>query len=210
MLADPAPLRPALVPLAIGGDRLELVAVDATTPVLVVGPPSSGRTNALRFVARWARGQGRQILGFTPTANALSDDLGDDALVGVDHAQEAVVERLRALQNGSLVLIDDGERLKEGPLAPVMGALVRQARDRGFNVVLGGGVSELSAGFSGWVVEARAGRKGLLLSPQEPLQGDVFGGRVSRTSLVARVQPGRGVVFPGNGEQVGVQVPLVD
>ncbi len=90
-----------------------------------------------------------------------------------------------------------------------MGAVVRQAHGRGFQVVLGGGVSELSSGFSGWVVEARSGRKGLLLSPQEALQGDVFGSRVSRTSLVPRVQPGRGVVFPGTGDQIGVQVPLV-
>lgn len=35
------------------------------------------------------------------------------------------------------------------------------------------------------------------------------GGRVSRMSLVPRVQPGRGVVLPGTGDQIGVQVPLV-
>jgi len=210
VLASARPLPRGHVPVAIGGDRLELVSVDAgNTPVLVVGPPSSGRTNALRFICRWARADGRQVLGFTPNANLLSEELGADGLVGVDHAQEDVVERLRALGDGAVVLIDDGERLKEGPLAPVMGALVRQARDRGFQVVLGGGVSELSGGFSGWVVEARSGRKGLLLSPQEALQGDVFGARVSRTSLVPRVQPGRGVVFPGTGDQIGAQVPLV-
>lgn len=210
VLESPLSVPEGHLPVAIGGDRLEVVTVDAAnSPMLVLGPPSSGRTNTLRFVARWARGEGRQVLAFTPSANLLSQDLGSDALVGTDHAQEEVVERLRALRSGSVVLIDDGERLKEGPLAPVMGALVRQARDRGFHVVLGGGISELSSGFSGWVVEARSGRKGVLLSPQEALQGDVFGGRVSRTSLVARVQPGRGVVFPGTGEQVGVQVPLV-
>jgi S-DNA-T family DNA segregation ATPase FtsK/SpoIIIE len=209
-LAAAPPLPRGHVPVGIGGDRLELVSVDAAnTPVLVVGPPSSGRTNTLRFICRWARADGRQVLGFTPTTNLLSQELGDDAVVGIDHAPDDVVERLRALGAGSIVLVDDGERLKEGPLAPVMGALVRQARDRGFHVVLGGGVSELSAGFSGWVVEARSGRKGMLLSPQEALQGDVFGGRVSRTSLVPRVQPGRGVVFPGTGDQIGVQVPLV-
>ncbi|KAA1427212.1 FtsK/SpoIIIE domain-containing protein [Nocardioides antri] len=213
---DAAPVLAALptlprghVPVGIGGDRLELLGVDAgNTPVLVVGPPSSGRTNTLRFISRWARAEGRQLLAFTPSGNLLSEELGDDALVGIDHTQEDVVGRLRALESGAIILIDDGERLKEGPLAPVMGALVRQARDRGFHVVLGGGVSELSSGFSGWVVEARSGRKGLLLSPQEPLQGDVFGSRVSRTSLVPRVQPGRGVVFPGTGDQIGVQVPL--
>ncbi len=211
VLATAPAVRRGHIPVAVGGDRLELVTVDAAnTPMLVVGPPSSGRTNALRFICRWARADGRQVLGFTPSANLLSADLGDDALIGIDHDQEQVVERLRGLSDGSVVLIDDGERLKEGPLAPVMGALMRQARDRGFHVVLGGGVSELSAGFSGWVVEARSGRKGVLLSPQEALQGDVFGGRVARTSLVPRVQPGRGVVFPGSGDQIAVQVPLVD
>lgn len=58
-------------------------------------------------------------------------------------------------------------------------------------------------------MEARKGRKGVILSPQEPLSGDVFGGRIARTSLVSRIQPGRGVLFPGTGEQVPVQVPLV-
>ena len=73
VLGSPLVVPRGHLPVAIGGDRLELVTVDAAnTPMLVVGPPSSGRTNALRFICRWARADGRQVLGFTPSANLLS------------------------------------------------------------------------------------------------------------------------------------------
>ncbi|MDO9454779.1 FtsK/SpoIIIE domain-containing protein [Nocardioides sp.] len=196
------------VPLGVGGDRLDLLTIESVTaPVLVVGPPRSGRTTTLCFVARWAEQTGLDVLGLTPTPNALSELLGDKSLVGSDHDPQVVVERLRALADGSVVLIDDAETLREGPLAPLLLAVVRQARDRRFSMVAAGGTSEMSSGFSGWIAEARKGRKGLLLSPQEVLQGDIFGGRVARTSLVSRVQPGRGVLFAGDGDQAMVQVP---
>ena len=210
LAAHAASVPAGYVPLGVGGDALELLTIEAaSSPALVVGPPRSGRTATLRFLARWAEATGRDVLGFTPMANGLSALLGERAVVGTDAEPTAVVERLRGLTDGSVVLVDDAEALREGPLAPVLLAVVRQARERGFTVVVAGGISELGSGFSGWVTEARKGRKGLLLSPQEALQADIFGGRVARTSLVARVQPGRGVLFPGNGDQVGVQVPLL-
>lgn len=209
LAAHAADVRRGEVPMAVGGDALDLLGVEATaSPALVLGPPRSGRTSTLLFLARWAQATGRGVLAFTPVANALSEELGEAAVVGTDQEPAAVVERLRSTPDGALVLVDDGELLREGPLAPVLLAVIRQGRDRGFATVVAGGVSELSSGFSGWTVEARKGRKGLLLSPQEALWADVFGGRVARTSLVARVTPGRGVLFPGNGDQVGVQVPL--
>lgn len=210
VLADAPAYPPTMVPLAVGGDRLELLTVEATaTPALVVGQPRTGRTSTLCFLAAHALRTGRPLIAFTPVANALSELVGDAAVVGTDASPEAVVGRLRDLPDGALVLVDDGDLLRDGPLAPVLTAVIRQGRERGFAMVVAGGVTELSAGFSGWVVEARKGRKGLLLSPQESLQADVFGSRVSRTSLVARVTPGRGVLFAGDGDQVGVQVPLV-
>ena len=201
---------PGWVPLGVGGDDLALLGADAgTSPALVLGPPRSGRTATLRFLARWAAQQGRPVLAFAPGGGALATDLGGAAVVGTDAEPASVVEQVRALPDGALVLVDDAEQLKEGPLAPVLLAVVRQGRDRGFATVVAGGTAELSSGFSGWVVEARKGRKGLLLSPQEALQADVFGARVARTALVARVTPGRGVLFAGDGDQVLVQVPLV-
>lgn len=201
---------PGRVPLAVGGDDLALIDAEATaSPVLVAGPPRSGRTNTLAFLLSHADGVGRPVLGFTPIENSLTALLGDRAVVGTDADPDEVVTRLRALDDGALVLVDDGESLREGPLAPVMAAIVRQARDKAFSVVIAGGTSELGSGFSGWLAEARKGRKGIILSPQEALSGDLFGGRIARTSLVRRIQPGRGVYFPGDGDQLLVQVPLV-
>ncbi len=211
VLGQAPPYAPTMVPLAVGGDRLELLVVEATaTPALVVGQPRTGRTSTLCFAAAHAIRTGRPVLAFTPVANALTRLVGTAAVLGTDASPEEVVGRLRDLPDGALVLVDDAELLRDGPLAPVLTAVIRQGRERGFAMVVAGGVSELSGGFSGWVVEARKGRKGLLLSPQESLQADVFGARVSRTSLVSRVTPGRGVLFAGDGGQVGVQVPLVD
>jgi S-DNA-T family DNA segregation ATPase FtsK/SpoIIIE len=130
-------------------------------------------------------------------------------VLGVGQDPEAVVALLRQLSSGSLILVDDAEALREGPMAAVMSAVVQQARDKGFGVVIGGLSHELGGGFSGWIHEARKGRQGILLSPQEPLAGDLFGGRIRRTSLQRRITPGRGVLFDGSGEQVLVQVPRV-
>ena len=200
------------IPVGVGGDDLGLLTVEAVqSPALVVGPPRSGRTNSLLFAARWALAQERQILGFTPAENALTQLLaqaGAECISGTSAGPDDVVKRLQALGDGALVLIDDAERLREAEMAPVLMALVRQARDRDFHVLVAGGANELAAGYSGWITEARKGRKGVVLSPMEALAADVFGGRVGRMSLVARLTPGRGVLFDGTGDQIPVQTPL--
>jgi S-DNA-T family DNA segregation ATPase FtsK/SpoIIIE len=209
---DLSQLPAMFVPLGIGGDRLDLLGVNLSgSPAAVVaGPPRSGRTNTLQMVARYGAKTGRGLLGFTPRENALTTMLGKArCVVGVDHQPEAVVELLRALGPGSLILVDDAETLREGPMAVVLAALVKQARDKGFGLVLAGQNQDLSGGFSGWIHEARKGRQGIVLSPQEPLAADLFGARVQRTSLQTRVTPGRGVLFDGSGDQVLVQVPRV-
>lgn len=210
VLAEPRSLPAGHVPLAVGGDDLTLLHLEAvSSPVLVVGAPRSGRTNTLTFIVAHADHTQRPTMGFTPVANQLTEALGDRAVVGTDAEPEAVVARLRALPDGALIVVDDAESLREGPLAAVMMAVVKQARDKQFSVVVAGSATDLGSGFSGWLVEARKGRKGMILSPQEALSGDLFGGRIARTSLVKRIQPGRGVLFPGTGDQVPVQVPLV-
>ena len=130
-------------------------------------------------------------------------------MVGVERRPESVLALLRQLGPGSLILVDDAEALREGPMAAVMTALVRQARDRGFGVIIAGQNQDLGGGFSGWIHEARKGRQGVVLSPQEPLAGDLFVGRIQRTSLQARVTPGRAVLFDGTGDQTLIQVPKV-
>ncbi|MCM0621263.1 FtsK/SpoIIIE domain-containing protein [Nocardioides bruguierae] len=200
-------LPPGHVALAVGGDRLALLGVEAvTSPALVVGQPRSGRTTALCLAAEHARRTGRRAWALTPTANELTALLGEDAVVAAGAAPEDVIGHLRGLPDGSVLLVDDAETLREGPLAGMLQAVVRQSRERDFRVVVAGG-HEIGAGFSGWLVEARKGRKGLLLSPRETGHGDLFGLRVPRTSLQARLTPGRGLLLDGDGDVVPVQVP---
>jgi S-DNA-T family DNA segregation ATPase FtsK/SpoIIIE len=205
--------QPAMfVPLGVGGDRLDLLGVDLSgSPAAVVaGPPRSGRTNTLQLVAAYAAKSGRGVVGFTPRENALTAMLGRArCVVGVEHDPEVVVALLRQLDPGSLILVDDAAALREGPMGAVMTALVHQARDKGLGVVIAGQNEDLGGGFSGWIHEARNGRQGLVLSPAEPLAGDLFGGRVQRTWLQPRILPGRGVLFDGSGDQMLIQVPKV-
>ena len=177
----------------------------------MAGPPKSGRTNLLRFAVRAALDAGRPVLGLCPVDNALWRDLDlHGAGLRTDGlAQEELVDRLRELEAGTLVVVDDADLLKEGPLAPALLALVQQARGKGWRLVVAGSTAEIGSGYGGWVYELRKARQGLLLSPQSMSDGDIYSLRLLRSSLVARMHPGRGLLVDAAGGQDTVQVPLV-
>jgi S-DNA-T family DNA segregation ATPase FtsK/SpoIIIE len=204
---------PGWVPLGVGGDAVELLGLDlGSSPVaLVAGASRTGRTTLLRFVAAYLSRSQRPLLVLSPRESALTEQVGAQACVlGTDAEPPEVVERLRGMPEGSVVLIDDAESYRDGPLAPVLLALVRQAADKKMGLVAAGVTEAMASGFSGWLYEARRGRQGVVLSPSEPLAGEVFSARVSRAALSARPTAGRGVFFDGSGDQVVVQVPHVD
>ncbi|GAB2686089.1 FtsK/SpoIIIE domain-containing protein [Thalassiella azotivora] len=207
---------PLWTPLGVGGDDLELLGLDlAASPVAVVaGPARSGRTSVLRFAAAAASARGVGLLALCPRGEgplaAQVRAAGGAVEVGTSGPLEGLVERLRALPSPGLVVVDDAEALREGALAPAMQAAVRQAREKGFGILLAGLTSELTTGLTGWLVEARRGRQGLLLSPQSLTDGDAVGVRVQRSQLAGRVLPGRGLLVAPGEDAVSVQVPLVD
>ena len=175
----------------------------------MAGPPKSGKTGVLRFVVRAATSAGVPVLGLCVSDTALSADLADlDALVRTgDTDEEALVERLRGLGEGAVVVVDDADALKESPLSPALLAMVQQARGKQWRVLLAGTVAELGTGYSGWTYEARKSRQGLLLSPQAMGDGDLYSVRLMRSALMPRVHPGRGLVVDAGGGQQLVQVP---
>ncbi len=209
---NPAAYEPFWLPFGLGGDLVEPVGLelDRWPVALVAGESRTGKTATLRFLAAYARTAGRAVLGFVPRDNDLSADLGEQACVIGQEDPEAAVERLRGLDPGALVLVDDIEAYKDAPLTPLMNALVRQAADKGFLVVLAGRGADLGAGYSGWLFEARRGRQGIVLSPSEPMDAELFGSRVARTALQARPHAGRAVLFDSTGAQTTIQVPLVE
>jgi S-DNA-T family DNA segregation ATPase FtsK/SpoIIIE len=211
-MLDGAAHAPSWVPLGIGGDDLRLLGIDlAVSPIAMVsGPPRSGRTGVLRFAAAAARRRGVQVLGISPRPGGLRDDLPADAVVaGTAGPVDELVTKLRGLSPGSLVLVDDAEMLREGELAPALAALVRQAREKGWGVLVAGETAQLISGLSGWLFEARRGRQGLLLCPQTLVDGEIVGVRLPRSALTSRVQPGRGLLCEASGEPLPVQAPMV-
>jgi S-DNA-T family DNA segregation ATPase FtsK/SpoIIIE len=208
LLADIAPVPEGHVALAVGGDDLALHSLDAcSTPVIIGGRARTGRTTALQFVACHASALGRDLLAFTPQANALSDQLGENAIVGLDHDLQDVVERVRQIPAGGVVLIDDAELLKNGPLEDELERLVHQARTRHWRVLLAGETDGMGSGFSGWIAEARKSRHGLLLSPQSRDDAEAINSpRLPASAVLPKVHPGRGMLVTPSGT-LPVQVP---
>jgi S-DNA-T family DNA segregation ATPase FtsK/SpoIIIE len=211
-LLDAGSFPPSWVPFGIGGDDLSLLGLDlGVSPVAMVsGPPRSGRTSVLRFAAAAARRRGVQVLGVAPRPGGLRDDLPEDSVVaGTGVPVDEFITKLRALPPGALVLIDDGEMLREGDLAPALAALMRQAREKNWGVLVAGETAQLVSGLSGWLYDARRGRQGFLLCPQTLVDGEVVGTRLARSALTSRVQPGRGLLVEASAEGVAIQAPMV-
>ena len=105
-----------------------------------------------------------------------------------------------------VLLLDDGEVLRDCPAAEVFREVVRGDLP-GRGLVLGGNADALCTGLSGWQVEARKARQGVLLSPQGSTDGDLVGVRVPRSALGGAVRPGRGLLHLGDGVLRTVALP---
>ena len=55
--------------------------------------------------------------------------------------------------------------------------------------------------------EVKKSRAGVLLSPQNPTDGDLLGVRLPRSALGNPVKPGRGLLHLGDGQLVSVALP---
>jgi DNA segregation ATPase FtsK/SpoIIIE, S-DNA-T family len=209
--SSPAPRSPLWFPLGVGGDDLELLGLDlrAAPVAMVAGLAGSGRTNVLGLCAEVARRRGHQVLAVCARPNALSARLGPRAVVGTMVPGEDVLGALRGLPASSLVLVDDAEMLRDGPVAGALMAVVRQASEKEWGVVVAGQATDLASGMSGWLNEARRSRQGLLLSPTSSVDADIVATRLTRSQLFSRVQPGRGMLARQGRPPVAVQVPLL-
>ena len=71
-----------------------------------------------------------------------------------------------------LLVVDDGEQLRDSGGSDFFLEVVRGRRP-GVLMLVAGNVDGLGGGISGWNVEARKARQGLLLSPQGLSDGDL-------------------------------------
>jgi S-DNA-T family DNA segregation ATPase FtsK/SpoIIIE len=205
---------PLWLPVGPGDDDGQPVGIDLVSGggLLVVGPPGSGRTAALRAFAGHCRAAGAAVLRLgsgTPVPRHATATHGetDDGMDGTEDLTElgrADVAGLRAwVEAGAsrlaVVVADDVGSLPEA-MADALGSLGRPA---GPVVVLAAGSApELAGAFRGPTVALRRSRSALLLRPA-PGDAELLGLRVPRTRPPPR--PGAGWLVAG-GAVTRVQV----
>nr|WP_281372223.1 FtsK/SpoIIIE domain-containing protein [Modestobacter versicolor] len=194
------------LPLGPGGDEGTVVSVDLTRTggLLVVGPPGSGRSDALRAFARHLAASGTPVLVLGRAATTTGGGAGGSSAAGPDDVQRDDAEGVRAWTarlgaQPAVVVADDLATLPDA----VTDALSPVVAPAGPVLVLASGTAaELAGAFRGPAVQLRRSRTVLLL---RPVAGDaeLLGLRTPRTPLPSR--PGSGwLVTPA--EAVRLQV----
>ncbi|WP_045741040.1 FtsK/SpoIIIE domain-containing protein [Actinoplanes rectilineatus] len=213
-LPSPA-ARPGWLLVGVGGDQLEPLGptlTDGVPAFAVGGPPKSGRSTALAAMLRYTLDAGRQAIVLAPRTSPLREAAAHPGVAalftGPDVTSAAFTEALGRLGPGGLIVIDDAEALRDVDAGSDLRVVLRGGDPRGLAVVFGGTPEELCAGFSGWLVDARKSRRGLMLSPQNRNDGELVGARLPRTVIGQPVHPGRGLLYLGDSpDPVVVQVP---
>jgi len=207
--------RPLWAMAGVGGDELIGAGPDLGDGVpafVIAGPAKSGRSTMLATMARTLVVQGSQVVLIAPRNSPLRKMAGERGVLAVFENSDLSEEDMRAALDSAgghpvCVLMDDAEMMKEAPAGPVFRDIINLGGDRGQALVIAGGAEELNTGFSGWHVDARRGRRGALLSPQSPMDGDLIGVRIARSQVGGQIQPGRALLHLGDGELRTVQVP---
>ncbi|GAA2367635.1 FtsK/SpoIIIE domain-containing protein [Streptomyces cuspidosporus] len=207
--------RPLWGLLGVGGDDLGPVGVDfaADAPSFMVsGPPGAGRSTALASLAVSLLAGGTRVVALTPRESPLRG-LGRHPRAVVvespDPGADEVRQALEAEAGPVVVLVDDADLLAQMPSADsVLREIASTGRDRGQGLAVAATAETLTSAGIGWLGQVRRVRKGLLLSPQSPGEGDLLGVRVPYDLLRGRPVPGRGLtVDPATGALVSVLVP---
>ncbi|WP_197359156.1 FtsK/SpoIIIE domain-containing protein, partial [Streptomyces clavuligerus] len=207
--------RPLWGLLGIGGDDLAPIGVDfaADAPsFLVSGPPGAGRSTTLAAIAVSLLASGTRVVVLTPRESPLRG-LRRHPQATVVESTDPTADEVRAALDAApgpvVLMVDDADLLAQMPSAdPVLRETAATGRDRGQALVAAATPETLTSAGIGWLGQVRRVRKGLLLSPQSPAEGDLLGVRLPYDLLRGRPTPGRGLtVDPVTGSLVSVLVP---
>ncbi|WP_405506922.1 FtsK/SpoIIIE domain-containing protein [Streptomyces purpurascens] len=202
--------------VGIGGDEIVGFGPDLAEGVpafVVAGPAKSGRSTVLWNFAQSFLAQGTRLVIAAPRQSPLRQLDGAEGVLKVftgDDIDEDEFEELidqASLEEPIAVLIDDGEILEDCDAESQMKKLVSRGAERGLAMVIAGDEEDVCSGFSGWQVDAKKARRGILLSPQESSSGDLVGVRLNRSMVGGQVAPGKGMLHLGDGELRTVVIP---
>lgn len=199
--------------VGVGGDELTAYSPDfnRSHSFLVAGPGRSGRSSVLLGAADSALRTGSQVLVVAPRQSPLRDLEGRTGVLAVLRDGRTPADEVRELVEAAagpvLIVVDDGEGLRDAAAGDFYLRVVK-GDVPGSALLLGGHADGICAGLSGWQVEARKARQGLLLSPQGLSDGDLVGLRLPRSILGRPVQPGRAWLHLGDGRLVQVATPV--
>jgi DNA segregation ATPase FtsK/SpoIIIE, S-DNA-T family len=204
--------------VGVGGDELTGYGPNLSDglPAFVIGGPGkSGRSTLLMTMARSYQTQGVKLVIAAPRPSPLRELAGAPGVLRTFTDSDIPADELsKALEEAEgsplVVLVDDAELLKECEAKDVLKEIIARGTDHGRAVVIAGGEEDICSGFSGWQVDAKKARRGVLLSPQQTMSGDLIGTRLSRSSVGGQVTPGRALLHLGDGEPKTVTVPLAD
>ncbi|MFJ7237421.1 FtsK/SpoIIIE domain-containing protein [Streptomyces olivaceus] len=216
-MRDPEASRSKLWALiGIGGDEIVGFGPDLADGVpsfVIAGPAKSGRSTVLLNVAQSLLAQGTRLVVAAPRQSPVRQLDGREGVLKVftgDDIDEDEFEELideASPEEPIAVLIDDGEILEDCDAESQMKKIVSRGAERGLALVIAGDEEDVCSGFSGWQVDAKKARRGILLSPQESSSGDLIGLRISRGMVGGQVAPGKGMLHLGDGELRTVVVP---
>ncbi|MFF4900067.1 FtsK/SpoIIIE domain-containing protein [Streptomyces sp. NPDC001068] len=216
-MRDPAAAASPLWALVgVGGDELTAFGPDLAqgVPAFVIGGPAkSGRSTALLGFARSYLANGVRIVVAAPRMSPLRELEGRDGVLkvftGRDVDEDELTEAVASATPPEpiVVLVDDAEVLDDCDAEDVFKRIVESGVEQGLAVVLAGDEDEICDGFSGWQVDAKKARRGILLSPQESGSGELIGIRTTRNMVGGPVTPGKGMLHLGSGEHVTVTTP---
>ncbi len=208
--------RPNFGLVGVGGDELDLLGMhfDASASAFIVaGSPRSGRSTVLQTMARSLLAGGTDVVLITPKSSPLrlleEHPNVRGVIRGTEFGPEDITPFLGADQPPAVLVIDDVDLLSaQHPADEFLRKFVLHGGDNGHYLLFAGLAANLSAGFTGWRVDARRSGYGVLLSPKELAEGEAIGAKISPADVTRTVKPGRGILHLGDGEPLTVQLPL--
>ncbi|MDX3260175.1 FtsK/SpoIIIE domain-containing protein [Streptomyces sp. MI02-2A] len=216
-MRDPAATSAPLWALAgVGGDELTAFGPDLAqgVPAFVIGGPAkSGRSTMLLSFARSYLAKGVRLVIAAPRLSPLRELDGQEGVLKVFTGRDVNEDELEELvdtatpQDPIVVLVDDAEVLDDCDAEDVFKHIVERGAEEGLAVVIAGDEDEICDGFSGWQVDAKKARRGILLSPQESSSGDLIGVRTTRSMVGGPIAPGKGMLHIGDSKLRTVVIP---